>query len=211
MTYSHKVEKGEWGLIVELGSDSDLPFNSIHEDTLQLTGTYTHSVDAFHTWIFFLSYSNNRSFAANIPLPGVSYLVIYPPEHLIVSYGIPFFLSWNPETDLNFRLVYFIASAGAETSYLLNSNFKLHLNYDWITQAWLPANRLAYTDQLILEQMRASGGLRIMPGNNWFIDVSGGYVFDQSMFEAQSVFSSGITKTYLSAGPFFQTELSYKF
>jgi hypothetical protein len=211
-TYSHKMDKGEWGLIGGVGSNSNLPFNSFHETSIQLTGTWRLPEDDLHSWIFFLSYANDRAFAANVPLPGVSYLVIDPANHLLVSYGLPFFLSWKPSDEWSYKLVYFIPTIiNAEIAYEFKKPFKLHIGFDWYPQAWLAANRSDYKDQIIFDQKKASLGLRAPFARDWFFDVTGGYAFDQKLFEAESLFSNGINKNYLNAGAFLQTELAFRF
>jgi hypothetical protein len=211
-TYSHKMEKGEWGLIAGFGSNSDVPFNSFHEMSIQVTGTYTMPVDKLHTWIFFLSYANDRAFAPNVPFPGVSYLVVNPEDHLVVSYGLPFFLSWKPNSDWSYKIVYFIPTIiNAEIAYKLSEPLKLHLGFDWYPQAWLAAGRSDYRDQVILDQKKASAGIRASFASDWYLDVSGGYAFDQKLFEAENLFATGINKNYLNAGAFVQSELAYRF
>jgi hypothetical protein len=211
-TYSHKMEKGEWGVIATLGSDSDLPFNSIHEITGTLTGTYTFPTDKLHSWIFFLSYANNRAFAPGIPLPGASYLVIDPINHVEISYGLPFFIAWQPTPDWNYKLVYFLPNIiDAEISYQFFSPFKAHVNFTWLPQTWLPAGRTDYSNTLILDQMKASAGVRVPIASDWYTDFVAGYAFDQVIFEAEELFSTGITKTYLDAGVFAQAEVAYRF
>jgi hypothetical protein len=211
-TYSHKMDKGEWGLIGGVGSNSDQLFNSFSETSIQLTGTWQLPEDNLHSWIFFLSYANDRAFAPNVPLPGASYLVIDPANHLIVSYGLPFFLSWKPNDDWSYRIVYFIPTIiNAEIAYSLSVREKFHLGFDWYPQSWLPANRFDNKDQFIFDQKKASFGLRSSLWSDWFLDVTGGYAFDQKIFEAESLFSSGINKSYLNAGVFLQTELAVRF
>jgi hypothetical protein len=212
-TYSHKLDSGgEWGVIAGVGSNSDQIFNSIHETSISVTGTWRNPVDATHSWLFFLSYANDRAFAPNVPLPGVSYLVIDPANHLLISYGLPFFFSWKPNDDWSYRIVYFMpTSIDAEIAYSLTSRLKTHINFDWFPQAWSPANRSDTKDQIILDQKKASLGLRASIASDWFLDVTGGYAFDQKLFEAEQLFATGINKNYLTAGAFLQAELALKF
>jgi hypothetical protein len=211
-TYSHKLEHGDWGAIVSVGSASDLPFHSLQEDTISVTGTYRHEVDPLHSWIFFLNYATNRAFAPNVPLPGVAYLVVNPDAHTVISWGLPFFIAWQPDKDWSFHALYFIPTLiSTQVEYQFHEPLKLHLGFDWMPQTWLPANRPTDTDRLILDQMKLSLGLKSPLGQDAYFDLITGFAFDQQIFEAESLFSSGVTKTSISAAAFVQGEIAYKF
>lgn len=62
-----------------LNSPSNKPFDSIHETNIGLTmalaplGDLGKRKEAY--WLYFLNYSNTRSFLPNIPLPGLAYVI----------------------------------------------------------------------------------------------------------------------------------------
>jgi hypothetical protein len=130
----------------------------------------------------------------------------------VISWGLPFFIAWQPDKDWTFRALYFIPTlVSTEVAYQFHAPLKLHLGFDWMPQAWLPADRPTDTDRLIFDQMKLSIGVKSPLGENAYLDILGGYAFDQQIFEAESLFSSGITKTSISAAPFVQGEVAYKF
>lgn len=212
-TYSHKLKNGDdWGLILSGGSASDHLFNSFHEDTISATATYHYEKDKLHSWIFLLNYGTNRPFAPGVPLPGASYIVINPEAHTVISYGMPFFISWAPDSVWSFSALYFIPTLiHAEADARILPTTRVHFGFDWMPQSWLPANRADTDDRLILDQKKFSVGIKPELAEDLFLDFSAGYAFGQELFLAESLFSSGITKTPLSSAPFVQGEIAYKF
>jgi hypothetical protein len=125
----------------------------------------------------------------------------------MVFIGIPFLFTWNPTEDWSFLFSYFIpTSVHAEAGYKLSSTFKLHTDFSYVPQAWMRANRPDDSTRLIFTSARATAGLKMNVSDPLFFDLYGGYAFDQQIFEAKSVTSSGITKTNLHAGLFVNAE-----
>src|SRR4029077_5173237 len=72
------------------GSDSDRLFYTIHEPVFQANVSYRIPSGDRNAWLLFLSYSNNRHFLNNIPLPGFGYYFALPNRHLKGIIGFPF-------------------------------------------------------------------------------------------------------------------------
>jgi hypothetical protein len=69
-SYLHNIgDRRGWGISGSAGSASDELFQSIHETVFRATGMYHLPSGQENAWLFMLSYSNNRYFANNIPLP----------------------------------------------------------------------------------------------------------------------------------------------
>ena len=212
-SYRHKLDaSGDWGVIVEGGSNSDHPFHSIHEVVFQLTGTYRLPVDRRHAWLFFLNYSTARSFAPGIPLPGVAYLSIDPGTRTQILYGLPFFAAWQPTDDWNLSLLYLIPTViRTKISYRFYGPLKVRVGFDWHPQSWLRADRPDTNRRLIFDQKKATAGLKCPIGEDLVLDLDAGFAFDQKFFEAKSLLSRGVTKTALSDGAFVRAEIAYRF
>jgi hypothetical protein len=211
--YMHRLESGgDLGLNVSGGSNSDRPFNSRHELNLSVTGLYRLPVDPLHAWIFSLSYAVARSFAGGRPFPGIAYFVRNPDANIQMLIGIPTLIAWQPTADWNFRLLYiFPTHMSAEASYRFYSSFKAHVGFDWLSQAWLRADRPDPGNRLIFDQKKATAGVRFPIGEDFMLDLFGGYAFDQKIFEARSIFAHNVTKTDLAPGTFLEAEVGYRF
>lgn len=80
-----------WGLFSDFGSEGDKLFTS-DNSTVSVTGFVEKN-----SWIYFLNYSNNRTFLNHIPLPGIAYKQQSEDKKWTYYIGAPFlFVSWNP-------------------------------------------------------------------------------------------------------------------
>jgi hypothetical protein len=211
-TYSHKLDKKgkSWGINTTVGSESDKLFNSFHEMDISVTGTYSYPTDPLHGWVFFLNEATNRAFAPGIPIPGAGWYSVSPANHTTVFVGIPFFFGWQPTSDWNIFASYFIPTTvhvGAE--YKLSSTWKTHTDFQILPQAWTRAGRPDTSTRLIFNSAQATTGLKAAISTPFYFDIYGGYAFDQQIFEAHSILSSGVTKTNLASGFFVNAEVAY--
>lgn len=212
-TYDRNLPDGDnVGAILSVGSESDVAFQSIHEMVFQATGSYRVKSDELHSWIFLLNYSSNRSFAPNIPLPGVAYVAVYPEKRLVVSYGMPFFVSWKMTENLALRFIYFIPyNMNLDLTYGISRAVKVHAGFDWLSQAWLRANRETLADRIIFDRKHVDAGVKVSLGESYYMDTRAGLAFDQRFFEAQSILARDVAERYLPASAFVAVELARKF
>ena len=90
-SYQHRLaERRSWGVSASVGSASDELYHGISEMTLRVTGNYQIPSRDKNSWLFLLSYSNDRHFANGVPLPGVAYLLRAPEHGLDALIGLPF-------------------------------------------------------------------------------------------------------------------------
>lgn len=90
----------DMGVFADFGSEGDKLFSG-NSQTLSLTGFYEKD-----SWVYFLNYSNNRTFLNHWPLPGVAYKWKSDDKKWNFYLGAPFFFaSWNPVKQ--FVLSYF--------------------------------------------------------------------------------------------------------
>lgn len=212
-SYRHKVnDSHDYGLILGIGSDSDIPFNSVNEIDYSVTATYHWKKDILHSWLFLLNYSATRSFAPGVPLPGLGYFIMDPENHTQVFYGLPFFFGWEFAKDWQLTANYFLLTTmNTEVNYRLNDKFKIHGGFQWGSQTWLRAWRSDSRNHIIFDQKKIFAGLASSIGENWFLDISTGFVFDERIAEAYSILSQNINYNYLPVSITAQGQLAYKF
>jgi hypothetical protein len=210
--YNKKINENEdWGIIGSLGSDSDMPFNSYRELDVNITLTYHKKQDALHSWFFLLNEANNRSFLPWVPVPGIGYFVIYPQAHVQAFYGIPFFFGFQPAKEWNLTVSYFLLTMlNAEVDYKIDHG-RLYGSFQWSPQTWLRAGRSDTIAHIIFETKKLTLGWQIDLPGSLYLNIGGGFAFDQRVAEAESILSSGITYSYLPAGGFGQVEIAHKF
>jgi hypothetical protein len=211
--YSHSLgERRGYGLNLGLGSASDDLFHSIHETDIRASLFYRLPSLSYNSWLFLLSYSNNRTFFNNIPLPGVAYLLHDPDHRLDAVIGFPFLsVRWRPDDDWTLSA----ALAGgvdlsAEAQRRLSERLGAYARVERQAQQWLRAGRADDTDRLVFEDADARLGLRTKLGRGWGLDVSAGRAFGRSFFEAHDALSRGTAKTSLSDCWIFDARLSWR-
>lgn len=201
-TYRHLLRDGSTiGGSLSVGSASDQPFHSSRELVESLTAFYHLALESRDSWLFFLSYSNNRDFANYLPLPGVEYL--YNPSrefHAMVGFPIES-LEWKPIEDLSFRVTYSpLHNIHALISYRLADPLGIYAGFDWTTQSYLLVNRPEAKDRFYYDEKRAKSGLKITLARGLVLDLSGGYAFDRSYRESQHHLRNGFDRVDIASG-----------
>ena len=211
--YAHQIaDRRGYGLNLGVGSASDDLFHSIHETDLRATAYYRMPSLTYNSWVFLLSYSNNRTFFNNIPLPGVAYLIHDPEHRLDAVIGFPFLSArWRPDDDwtLSAAMVGGV-DLSLEAQRRLGERFSAYARVERQAQQWLRAGRADYSDRLVFDEADARLGLRIRLGKGWGLDVSAGRAFDRSFFEADDALSRDTAKTSLSDCWIFDARLSWR-
>jgi hypothetical protein len=175
-----------FGVNMGIGSKSDRLFDSIHETTLRASANYRLPTDPGRAWLFFLTYSNNRNFLNNIPIPGVAYSIDSPKHHLKAILGLPFIsLIYRPAPDLTESLAilgprHLTAEIGYGVKVQTYGRFELG------SQEWLLANRENNRDQLFFDRKRLLAGVRLPLPHGLRLDASTGREYDRRFFENTS-------------------------
>jgi len=207
--YQHHLgDRHDWGLSTSIGSASDEPFHSIHETIFRGTGTYHMPSGQQNAWLFFLSYSNNRHFANNIPLPGVAYDLRTP--KLDAALGLPFLaVNYRPTPDLTGRFSIFGPdNVSAEWAYVFWKPVQAYAGFDWGQQEWLRANRDDNSNRLFDDQKKWALGLRFPVVDAIRLDLSANYEFDRRFYEDTHAVSRDVAEANLNPGWAFQARLS---
>ena len=198
--YSHRIsDRRGYGLNLGVGSASDDLFHSIHETEIRASVHYQLPSATYNSWVLMLSYSNNRTFFNNVPLPGAAYLWHDPDLRLDAVIGFPFLsVRWHP--DDNWTLSAALAGGvdfNAEAQRRLTDRIALYARVERQPQQWLRADRDDYSNRLVFDEEDARLGLRARLGRGMGLDLSGGRAFDRQFFEAHDAQSRGAAKTTL--------------
>lgn len=185
-SYKH-VESAQkfWGVSFSYGSSSDQIFRSKKTSTLGANFYYSFSDDPTGRWIWLVNYSNNRTFANEIPLPGVAYLYT-PSADFTGVFGFPFAFikikfaeTWS--TSILFgpyihKLEFAKSLAGPVQAYLTseNSNASYHRE-----------DRKDEDARLFYSESRALLGIKSPVTKEVFADAFGGLAYGRSLHESK--------------------------
>jgi hypothetical protein len=206
----HMGDRHDWGVSTSIGSASDKLFNSIHETIFRATATYHIPSGQENAWLFFLSYSNNRHFANNIPLPGAAYVIHSQDHQFDAAIGLPFLaLDYRPAPRWNMRFSIFGPdNVSSEVGYRLWGPVQTYAGFDWGQQEWLRADRADNSDRLFYDQKKWAAGLRFPVYKAVRLDLSGNYEFNRRFYENDRAENRDIPEVNLSPGWAFQAKLS---
>jgi hypothetical protein len=161
-----------------------------------------------HSWLYFLSYSNNRPLLNNIPIPGIGYAM--NGEDYNAVFGLPFaFFNWRPRPwMLTATLSPF--GAGVDGGYSVWGPVQAYANVAWLPKAY--QNLVKGSDQrLIFDRKQAGAGARVMWGPRG--SVSAGYVynFDRRFLLGKSIRDDDAEAIDLGDSGGFQVKLKWSF
>jgi len=201
-TYRHLFDEGSMiGGSLSIGSASDQPFHSSRELVGSLTAFYRLALEGRDSWLFFLSYNNNRDYANSVPIPGIEYL--YNPSrefHAMVGFPMES-LDWKPTEDLAFRLSYsIIHNIHALIAYRLAEPVQLYTGFDWNTQSYLLVNRPDSKDRFYYDEKRVKSGVKLTLIHGLVLDLSGGYAFDRSYRESPRHLRDAFDRVDIASG-----------
>ena len=212
--YNHKLSAGrEVGMNVSVGSDSDRLFNSIHETVFRGTASYRMPSGAQNAWLFFLSYSNNRHFFNNVPLPGVAYAFKSDDKHWDGMIGFPFLaLRWRPTENWTGQLSLFgPRNVTTEVSRRVVGPLRAYGVFQWGSQEWMTINRGDYSNRLFFDRKKVGLGLRSPLPHGLLADVSGGRQFDQHFFINDSSSYKDVPTAGLPPAWYIDMRLGWRF
>jgi hypothetical protein len=204
-TYRHLFDNG-WiaGGSLQVGSASDIPFHSINEMTVGVSGFLRVPWGERDAWLFTLAYSPTSQLP--IPIPGVAYSWV-PSDRFQANIGVPFSLMWRPIDDLFLNLSYMpLTNVNARATYRLYGPLRLYAGYQWNNQGYFLANRTDKNQRFLYYDMRALTGLQASFGA-WSVDLSGGYEFNRYYTQTSNASLNGSDKVDVGAGPFLSLGL----
>jgi hypothetical protein len=169
-------------------SNSDKPFDSMHEVILGLNGTYKVKLTEASLLHIGLNYSTHRQYLENIPLPVLMYE--YKSKDLYARMGIPFiFLKWSLNEKASLDLSVFPIINGKFTlSYKVSGTFTVAAEGKTGKKTYLMSERDDKDEQLSLESKKI--GIRISKSFMKNLSLFGyiGYSFDGSYYRGKKYF-----------------------
>lgn len=136
------------------------------------------------SWIYVLSYSNNRAFLNNIPLPGIAYVKNEKQYTLVL--GLPFLFGnlrvdpWHLSASLS------PWSASIDTAYRFYGPLMFYTNVKWQPKAY--ENLVEDSDdRFIFEKKEWGTGLRAAFGRKGSVSIGYVYNFDRRFMLGESI------------------------
>jgi len=209
--YRRNLERGRMlGLFLNVGSPSDEPFDSYDETIIGATALYRLPAGERSSWNFFLNYANQRSFLANIPLPGVGYAYV-PNRDTFALIGLPVAMfrtkihqRWGVE------FFYFPPIRGqAKLSFDITPEVSPYLGFKSYRDAFLRADREDSDEWLRHEVLLGELGLTWKLNKRLKLDGSVGYAFDRYLYESDS-FNDDDDRIDLEEGFAFRLQVTSK-
>jgi hypothetical protein len=209
----HLKNDDDFGLSLGIGSESDQPFYGIRETSIHLTALYHLPLSTRSNWTFFLNYSNNRTFANGVPLPGAMYSYVDPEKRIMLMAGFPLiFISYGITDRWDVRGSYFIPkSISLETGYkIVPPALRAYGRFEIQQKSFLRETREDLTEQLFFERDKLSLGLQLPLRADLVADISTGYEYDRSFYESERMqgLSDAVT---LPDDWFAKAQLTYRF
>lgn len=167
----------------EAGSASDQPFGAFRDTIFQANAIYKVPAEGDATWIFILNWSNNRSFANYLPLPGAAYF-FRPTESVRLALGLPFFMAfWSPFDKAVVNLTYFPLNSGTfRFSYFVFGPAQAYAQVKYQTKNYYLAERTKKRERLFYEEAVAEAGFSMPLERNLSVDANAGLSFDRKYF-----------------------------
>lgn len=212
LSYRHyEGENKFWGFSTSFGSSSDKPFNSKDNSTLNANVFYSQSTDPVGRWIWLVNYSNNRSFANEVPLPGFAY-IYKPSKGFFGFFGFPFAFvryqiseQWTTSALLGPYVYRF------EISKVLLGPFQAYAQLDSSLQNYYLDNRAEKDHRLFISETKSLVGVRGPVSQVVFMELQGGFAFARSILESKNYEIKKDNHLLLENRWFLGTQLSARF
>lgn len=198
--HSREFDNG-WrgGFMFNVGSASDEPFAGIRDMTLTTLAFLTVPHGPRDAWSFSLFYSPTSQLP--FPIPGVAY-VWRPSDQFTANIGIPFSLRYQPTETFTFTASYLpLTNVALRASQSLGTYWNLYTSYQVVNETYWLAERVNTQDRLYLFDQRLAIGLERQLAFGFSLDLSAAYVFDRSIFQAESFSGDRRDVLDIGAGP----------
>jgi hypothetical protein len=187
------------GFMFSIGSASDRPFAGIRDMTLQTVGFLTVPHGLRDAWSFSLFYSPTSQLP--FPIPGVAF-VWRPNEQFTANVGIPFSLRYQPTETVTFTASYRpLTNVALRASQRLGTHWDFYANYQIVNETYWLSERTNAQDRLYLFDQRLGIGIERDLAFGFSLDVSAAYVFDRSIFQAESFSDNRHDVINIGSGP----------
>ncbi|MBS3735306.1 MAG: hypothetical protein KGY99_10355 [Phycisphaerae bacterium] len=213
VAYRQKLENGWiWGGGAWVGSPADRPFHSGEEVSVAARGFLRIPHGKRNAFLAFLDFSNTRSFAAAIPLPGVAYNWV-PTDDLNLVLGVPMSsIRWRPLDKLTLSARYILPrNVHARIGYQVMDSCEVYGLFAWDNEQFFRHDRPDDDDRLLFYEKRVGGGIKIDLAENVTLDISTGWAFDGFFFEGEDYGDRSDNRLTLEDGLYAGVSLSVRF
>ncbi len=188
LSWSHEDLAGnKTGAGVTYGDAGTRLFSGDNPAVISATG-FIERKKADHSWLYFLSYSNNRTVLNNIPIPGIAYAISRTTYSAL--FGLPFaFVNWRPDP---WMLTAMLSPFGAslEGAHRFWGPLQSFANLNWSPKSY--ANLVKKSDdRLLYDKKEAGAGLRLMLGKLGSVSAAYVYAFDRRFLLGKSLSERG--------------------
>jgi len=186
------------GGLFSIGTATDRPFAELRDLTLTSVAFLNIPSGPRDAWNFSLFYSPTSQLP--FPIPGAAY-VWRPSERFTANIGVPFSLRYQPTDAWSFTADYRpLTAVNLRACRALANEWRIYARYEIVNETYWLAERTNSNDRLYLFDQRASVGIdRKLPAG-FLLDVSAAYVFDRSIFQAESFSGSRTDVLSISSG-----------
>jgi hypothetical protein len=203
------------GVALSLGSAADRPFHGARDLFLQNTIAYRIPKGEEASWIFFLSFSNNRGFLNWVPIPGFVYS-FRPLSNLSLGLGLPFFTAfWTPMPKMVVNFTYFpLYNAQFRVAYFLFGPAHFFFQARQEQQTFALHNRTASKERLFHQRGIMELGFVMPLERQLMLEGNGGVSFERRLFmgEKSSAYKdAGMAGRQLARAPYASLKLTAAF
>ncbi len=212
-TYKMKLDNG-WiaGGNLTIGSPSDQPFSSLDEVSANFTVFVRIPDGDRNAWHLGVNYSNMRTFANHLPLPGAAYQW-YCDDTLEGLIGLPgSYIQYVPSDWIRMHLYYgLIRNVDAEIM-LTRDYGQLFLGFEWNNDRFLREDRRDDDDMLFFYEKKIKTGIRwLFAEQAAGLELEGGYAFDRMFFEGEEYDDRHFNRIDLGDGPYAKLQFRIAF
>lgn len=173
----------KYGLSASYGDAGTDLFSGANKPNL--AATFFYEDDRSETsWVYFLSYSNNRTTLNNIPIPGFAYVV--KKREYTAAFGLPFlFWNWRPDPIYITTFASPFGIAG-EMAYRFFGPLQSFASLSWMPKAY--QNLVEdEDDRVIFDKREADLGFRFLSGRTGSLSAAYVYNFDRRFLLGESI------------------------
>ena len=211
--YYHAFESGKMaGLVFDVGSISDKPFESGRDIMASGTGFLIIPRNESSSWFLGIHASTNSQVLYGIPIPGGG-IFYHPSDDFQAIAGFPFTLvNWKFAPDWQLQYVYaFVTTMHARTVYQPTPDWQMYGGFSWTNDNWDRAGRMVADDHLFYYEKKLSLGFLWWFRPHVGLEVAGGWAFDRYFTELNGFQIRGDKTIDIESGPFLSSEIDIRF
>ena len=213
VNYFHPYENGTvGGIVFDMGSASDKPFQSGRDMLLSGTGFLLMPQDEQSAWFVGVNASTNSQVLFGLPIPGGGYFY-HPSEDFQTIIGFPFsVVSWKPSRDWQLQYVWaFLTTMHARAVYQPTPAWQLYGGFDWTNENWRLAERVNEQNHFFYYEKKLAAGFLWWFKPNVGLEISGGWAFDRYFTEVHGFKLVGDNTVNIASGPYLSTQMDFRF